>query len=64
MMSSLKSTREKYWGGKMISKESKEINESKMKVKETIKKKKYKESNDSKRKQKESKESKRKVKES
>jgi len=40
MMSSLKSTREKYWGGKMISKESKEINESKMKVKETIKKKK------------------------
>jgi hypothetical protein len=38
-MSSLKSTREKYWGGKMISKESKEINESKMKVKETIKKK-------------------------
>jgi hypothetical protein len=32
-MSSLKSTREKYWGGKMISKESKEINESKMKVK-------------------------------
>ena len=39
MMSSLKSTREKYWGGKMISKESKEINESKMKVKETIKKK-------------------------
>jgi len=50
MMSSLKSTREKYWGGKMISKESKEINESKMKVKETIKKKIYKESNDSKRK--------------
>ena len=46
-MSSLKSTREKYWGGKMI---SKEINESKMKVKETIKKKKCKESNDSKRK--------------
>ena len=37
MMSSLKSTREKYWGGKKISKESKK--NIKKKVKKNVKKK-------------------------
>ena len=40
MMSSLKSTREKYWGGKKISKESKKNIKKKVKKKKNVKKKK------------------------